>query len=150
MTRVPAIFLLVLLATLFPVIVRAQQEQGWVVEGQEQIIPGAPKGGVTWDFATTNATGTNIFIQYGTATLMADKAEVNWASGEVVADGHVRIESGDMTWIGEHIRYNFKTHQMRSEEFRTGKPPVFAGGPRIGGRPHQPDLQRPPRLRHDR
>ena len=131
--RRPAIFLLVLLATLFPVIVRAQQEQGWVVEGQEQIIPGAPKGGVTWDFATTNATGTNIFIQYGTATLMADNAAVNWATGEVVADGHVRIESGDMTWIGEHIRYNFKTHQMRSEEFRTGQPPVFAAGRELQG-----------------
>ncbi|MGA9779287.1 MAG: LPS-assembly protein LptD [Limisphaerales bacterium] len=131
--RGPAIFLLILLATLCPVIVLAQQEQGWELEGLNQVIPGAPEGGVTWDFATTNAIGTNIFVKYGTATLMADNATVNWATGEVVADGHVRIESGDMTWIGEHIRYNFKTHQMRSEEFRTGKPPVFAAGRELEG-----------------
>ncbi len=50
-----------------------------------------------------------------------------------MADGHVRIESGDQIWVGEHIRYNFKTHQMRSEEFRTGKPPVFAAGRELEG-----------------
>ena len=54
-------------------------------------------------------------------------------TGEVVADGHVRIEQGDQIWVGEHIRYNFKTHQMQSEQFRTGKPPVFAQGGQLQG-----------------
>ena len=57
---------------------------------------------------------------------------MNQKTGEVVADGHVRIEPGDQIWVGEHIRYNFKTHQMQSEQFRTGKPPVFADGRAIG------------------
>jgi hypothetical protein len=133
MTRVPAIFLPVLFATLLPVAVLAQEEQGWVVEGLNQVIPGAPAGGVTYDFASGVAIGTNIFVKYGNSTLMADSATVNQKTGEVVADGHVRIESGGMTWIGEHIRYNFLTHQMRSEEFRTGKPPVFAAGRELEG-----------------
>jgi len=133
MTRVPAIFLLVLFATLFPVIVRAQQEQGWVMEGLSQIIPGGPEGGVEFDFQNDIAYGTNIFVQYGAATLMADSATVNQQTGEVVADGHVRIESGGQLWVGEHIRYNFKTHQMRSEEFRNGKPPAFAAGHELQG-----------------
>jgi lipopolysaccharide assembly outer membrane protein LptD (OstA) len=133
MTRVPAIFLLVLFATLFPVIVRAQQEQGWVMEGLSQIIPGGPEGGVEFDFQNDIAYGTNIFVQYGAATLMADSATVSQQTGEVVADGHVRIESGGQLWVGEHIRYNFKTHQMRSEEFRNGKPPAFAAGHELQG-----------------
>ena len=58
---------------------------------------------------------------------------LNEQTGEVEADGHVRIESGDQIWVGEHIRYNFKTHQMQSEEFRTGKPPVFAAGRELEG-----------------
>ena len=133
MTRAPAIFLLVLFAALFPVIVRAQQEPGWEVEALNQIMPGAPPGGVTYDMASGMAIGTNVFVKYGAATLMADSATVNWQSGEVLADGHVRIESGDQIWVGEHIRYNFKTHQMQSAEFRTGKPPVFAAGRELSG-----------------
>jgi LPS-assembly protein len=133
MTRVPAIFLPVLFATLLPVAVLAQTEQGWDVEGLNQVIPGAPVGGVTYDFASGAATGTNIFVKYGNSTLMADSASVNQKTGEVVADGHVRIESGGMTWVGEHIRYNFLTHQMRSEEFRTGRPPLFAAGRELSG-----------------
>ena len=100
MTRVPAIFLPVLFATLLPVAVLAQTEQGWDVEGLNQVIPGAPAGGVTYDFASGAATGTNIFVKYGNSTLMADSASVNQKTGEVVADGHVRIESGgyDLGW----------------------------------------------------
>ncbi len=133
MTRAPAIFLLVLCAAFFPVVVLAQPEQSWEVEGLNQIIPGAPQGGVEYDFQNDLAHGTNIFIKYGNATLMADSAKVNQRTGEVVADGHVRIESGDQIWVGDHITYNFKTHQMRSEEFRMGKPPAFAAGRELQG-----------------
>ena len=49
-------------------------------------------------------------------------------TGEVVADGAVRIQRDEQIWVGEHIRYNFKTRQMEAEQFRTGKPPVFAAG----------------------
>lgn len=132
MTRAPAIFLLVLFATLFPIVVSAQQEL-WTIEGQNQIIPGAPEGGVTYSFATDTGTGTNIFIKYGGSTLLADSATVNEKTGEVGADGHVRIESDGMVWVGEHIRYNFKTHQMQSADFRTGKPPAFAAGRELKG-----------------
>ena len=58
---------------------------------------------------------------------------VELADGRGVADGNVRIESGEQIWVGEHIRYNFKTHQMQSEQFRTGKPPVFAAGNDLQG-----------------
>jgi len=131
--RRPVIFLLVLFVAILPAVALAQPEQGWYVEGINQIIPGAPAGGVTYDFGSDTAIGTNIFIKYGNATLMADRATLNWRTDEVVADGHVRIESGGMIWAGEHMYYNFKTRQMRSSDFRAGKPPVFAAGRELEG-----------------
>jgi len=81
------------------------------------------------------AHGTNgICVNYGGAMLMAEKDwSLNQQTGDIEASGNVRIESGDQIWVGEHIHYNFKTHQMQSGEFRTGKPPVFAAGRELEG-----------------
>ncbi len=87
-----------------------------------------------YDPASGTATGTNgVYVKYGNTTLTADSASLDMQSGEAIADGNVRIESGDQLWVGEHIRYNFKTHQMQSEQFRTGKWPVFATGNDLTG-----------------
>jgi lipopolysaccharide assembly outer membrane protein LptD (OstA) len=51
----------------------------------------------------------------------------------VEADGNVRIDSSGLLWVGEHIKYNFKTKVMTSEEFRTGRIPFFAGGTNLTG-----------------
>lgn len=134
MRKLPILAALALLAAVFSSTARAQEEQSWEVKALNQIIPGAPVGEVEFDFVSNLARGTNgVFIQYGATVLMADSASVNSTTGEAVADGHVRIEQGDMIWVGEHIRYNFKTRQMSSEEFRTGMPPVFAGGEALAG-----------------
>src|SRR5208337_178748 len=93
---------------------------------------GAKIGSIIMQGDTT--IGTNgIFVKRGDATLNADTASVNQQTGEAVADGNVRIQEGDQIWTGEHIRYNFKTHQMQSEQFRMGKPPVFAVGRELTG-----------------
>jgi lipopolysaccharide assembly outer membrane protein LptD (OstA) len=134
MRKLPAIAPLIFFIAVFPFISSAQQEPSWEVQALNQIIPGLPEGRVEYDMASGLARGTNgIYVKYGDTTLSADSAEVNYQSGEAVADGHVRIEMGDQIWVGEHIRYNFKTHQMQSEEFRTGKPPVFAAGRELEG-----------------
>jgi lipopolysaccharide assembly outer membrane protein LptD (OstA) len=122
---------LIFFGSFFPLISFAQEQPSWVVRALKQIIPGAPDGSV--DIVGNTAYGTNVFVQYGDATLAADSARLDYPSGEVVADGHVRIEEGDQIWVGEHIRYNFKTHQMQSEQFRMGKPPVFAQGGQLQG-----------------
>lgn len=125
---------LIFSAAIFSFSAVAQDEASWEVQALSQIIPGTVEGKVDYDLASGTAYGTNgIYIHYGPAALTADTASVNLKSGEVEADGHVRIESGDQLWVGEHIRYNFKTRQMSSEQFRTGKTPVFAGGPRLTG-----------------
>ncbi|HXR04150.1 MAG TPA: LPS assembly protein LptD [Verrucomicrobiae bacterium] len=97
-----------------------------------QIDSNAPPGQV--EMQGTLITATNgFYVRYGDTMLIADNGTYDRSSRETTADGHVRIEMGDQIWVGEHINYNFRTHQMRSEEFRTGKPPVFAAGQALEG-----------------
>jgi LPS-assembly protein len=132
MRKLPAISALIFFAAIFPLSALAQEQPAWEVWTLNKIIPGAPNGSV--DIVGDIATSTNgICVKYGETVLMADSASVNRDTGEAVADGHVRIEMGDQIWLGEHINYNFKTRQMRSEQFRTGKPPVFAAGGNLQG-----------------
>jgi len=92
------------------------------------------EGQLEFDMTTGVATGTNgVLIKYGNASLIADRVSVNQQTGDAIADGRVRIQRDDQIWAGEHIRYNFKTRQMEAEQFRTGRPPVFAQGVALAG-----------------
>ena len=134
MRRFPAMAAAAFLCAIFQLAARAQEEPVWEVWALHQILPESPEGKIEFDLAANTAQGTNgICIRYGTAVLTADTATVNRDTGEAVADGRVRIEQGDQLWVGDHIRYNFKTHQMQSDQFRTGKPPVFAAGEWLQG-----------------
>jgi len=85
MRRLPAISALIFLFALFPFVAPAQEQPSWVVQALNQIIPGAPPGSV--DVVGDTAYGTNVFVQYGNATLISDSARLDYQSGEVVADG---------------------------------------------------------------
>ncbi|HLP77639.1 MAG TPA: LPS assembly protein LptD [Candidatus Paceibacterota bacterium] len=87
-----------------------------------------------FDLNTRVATFTNnVLLRYNGVVLTADSASINEETGETVANGKVRIQQEDMIWAGEHIRYNFKTHEMTTEQFRTGRAPVFASGRGLRG-----------------
>jgi lipopolysaccharide assembly outer membrane protein LptD (OstA) len=112
----------------------AQEEAGVIISALSEILPGTAEGKVEFDAKTGTVNYANgIFVTDGKSVLTADSAAVNTKTGDVVADGNVHIESGDQLWVGEHISYNFKTKLMRSEQFRTGKSPVFAGGNELTG-----------------
>ena len=112
----------------------APEAPAWEVYALSKIIPGTVEGKMDYDPASGTATGTNgVYVKYGNTTLTADTAALSTQTGEVVADGNVRVESGDQLWVGDHIRYNFKTHRMQTEQFRTGKWPVFASGASLTG-----------------
>jgi LPS-assembly protein len=112
----------------FPVALRAQMRPGWEIEALNE------RGWAEFDFQTGEGRGTNgVLVRYGNAFLTADQVSVNQESGDVVADGNVRIQSEDQLWAGEHIRYNFRTHQMQAEQFRTGRTPIFAAGEGLHG-----------------
>lgn len=75
----------------------------------------------------------NVVIFSTNAVLVADEATLDQRTSQVTADGHVRIQSDDIVWVGEHVSYNFVTKQMTASKFRAGKAPVFAGGEGLTG-----------------
>src|SRR5271154_6148459 len=132
MRHFPAIAAFAFLSVIFPFAAFAQEQPTWDIQALDNIIPGLPVGSIMMQGDT--ATGTNgVYVKYGATVLTADNVSLNQQSGEVVADGHVRIETGAQLWVGDHITYNFKTHQMQSEQFRTGKAPVFGAGKELEG-----------------
>jgi len=133
MRSAPAIILFLFAAVVSPSISFAQDEPQLVIRSLNEVEPNAPEGRVDFFPNDNTAIGTNVFIQYGDTTLQADSATLYQETGEAVSDGHVRIQQGDQIWVGEHMRYNFKTHKMQSEQFRSGKPPVFADGRTLTG-----------------
>ena len=88
------------------------------------------------DYTLTNGNvtaRTPVMVRYGGGVLTANSATINRNTGEVVAAGRVRIQRDDQLWVGDRIRYNFKTRQMQTEQFRTGRAPVFAGAYGLSG-----------------
>ncbi|MEI6786333.1 MAG: LPS assembly protein LptD, partial [Verrucomicrobiota bacterium] len=93
------------------------------------------RGWVEYDYQTGLGIGTNgpFLIRYDNTVLTANRFAINRDTTEVTADGMVRIQHAAQIWVGEHIRYNFKTRQMEAEQFRTGKTPVFVSGDGLHG-----------------
>jgi lipopolysaccharide assembly outer membrane protein LptD (OstA) len=134
-TRASITFLLTLGLFAFCLQVRAQQKpvQEWIIESLHKGGT-APEAGVEYDFRTQIATITNgAFVKFGEAVLTAERAALNYGSGDIIADGSVRIQQGEQVWASEHVRYNFFTHQLEAEQFRTGETPVFATGAGVHG-----------------
>ncbi len=136
------IFALLACLAVFAPAARAQEEEKPIdIEDLRLILPGAAKtqyqsGGVRYDAANHRLIGTNgMYINYnlGEAVLTADTVVYSQDTFEAEADGHVHIETSGMLWVGDHIRYNFKTHQLSSGQFRAGSPPVFTSGESLAG-----------------
>lgn len=86
-------------------------------------------GGAEVEFNTDTWTATNgVVVTYGRTVLTAKRASVNQHNGDVFAEGSVRIQKEDQTWVGEHVHYNFLSKDMDTDRFRTGKYPAFATG----------------------
>ena len=138
MRKFPAILLaLMVCATALVSSVQAQFEPYYIIKSLSRVMGTSIEGKVVYNADGTVSATNGIYVQYnganGSAVLMADNASLNQESGEVKADGNVHIESDNMVWAGDHVDYNFKTHQLKTEQFRTGRAPVFAGGERITG-----------------
>ena len=86
------------------------------------------------DLNTGNITYTNgVVVRYGNAVLTARKARLNQDSGEVLAEGAVRLQQENEVWYGERIEYNFKTRKILATEFKAGQPPFFVKGDALYG-----------------
>jgi lipopolysaccharide assembly outer membrane protein LptD (OstA) len=104
------------------------QQPTWQVEAL------SPEGEASYDLETGRMTGTGgVMVRYGETVLTADTVSVDQATGDTLAEGRVRIQHQGQIWVGDKIRYNFFTRQMRSESFRTGASPLFASGRELQG-----------------
>ncbi|MDB6016610.1 MAG: Organic solvent tolerance protein, partial [Pedosphaera sp.] len=76
-----------------------------------------------------------VVIKSAGAVLTAKQASINQNTGDIFAEGSVRIQREDQTWTGEHLHYNFQTGQIDGAQFRTGMSPIFAAGEGLAGNP---------------
>ena len=99
MRRFSAIAALIFFGSIFPLISFAQVPPSWEAWALNKIISVSKIGEIYMEGDTI--VGTNgICVKYGEAVLMADSASVNTKTGEVLADGNVRIEEGGLIWTG--------------------------------------------------
>ena len=106
----------------------AQEQPAWEVNALTE------NGGAVYDFKTGITSATNgVIVKRGNSILTANSVTVYHQSGDAYASGNVRIEQGDELWEGDRMRYNFNTHLMSGNDFRTGLPPVFLAGHNLTG-----------------
>lgn len=90
-----------------------------------------PDSRFDYDFATGTASLTNgVQVLYQDAVLTARRIRIDEATGDAEAEGGVNLTRGGQTWIGDALRYNFRSGAMQAQEFRLGSPPAFLGGER--------------------
>jgi LPS-assembly protein len=131
MTRLPIIVAAAVFSSVICWSLHAQQEINSPIDIRS-LQNGAT--GIYLDLRNNTARGTNgVFIDYNGTVLTADSVFLDRNSGQAIADGHVRIQQGDQLFVGDHFHYNFKTHQMIADQFRSGKSPVYMTGQGLHG-----------------
>ena len=110
-----------------PAALRGADEGVWTIEADEE-------RSVTFDLKSATITYTNnVTVHYGGAILKARRARLNQDTGDVVAEGAVRLQQENEVWYGERIEYNFKTRKILATDFKAGQPPYFVKGDALAG-----------------
>lgn len=69
-----------------------------------------------------------VIVRYDGMELIANQVALSDTTGDIIADGNVRFHDQKVSWIGEHLEYNYKTGLMKAENFRAGFSPIFSAG----------------------
>src|SRR4029450_2682911 len=93
-------FLLLLAGPVFQ-ISAAEEEDKWTIESESGLNFNFEEGTIPYTNAVT--------VRYGGATLTAERAQLNQKSGDILAEGNVRIEWEGKVWYGQRAEFNFKT-----------------------------------------
>jgi lipopolysaccharide assembly outer membrane protein LptD (OstA) len=100
----------------------------------EQFIIETEESSLEFDLNTGTVSYTNgVTVRYGDAVLSARKARLNQESGDMLAEGSVRLQQDSEVWYGERIEYNFKSRKILASEFKAGQPPFFIKGAALAG-----------------
>jgi lipopolysaccharide assembly outer membrane protein LptD (OstA) len=93
------------------------------------VIESVEPGAVHYDYGESGrVVATNFVAHYKGAVLTARRGEFNTKTGDVAAEGEVRLQQENQVWRGERLQYNFDTRQIHTEAFRTGRAPFYATG----------------------
>jgi lipopolysaccharide assembly outer membrane protein LptD (OstA) len=80
-------------------------------------------------FATNNVVVQIITsVPSSNMVLNAERVLVNTNSGDVDAEGSVRVQMTNLTLAGPHFHYNYYTEQMDWQDFKAGESPFFVAG----------------------
>jgi lipopolysaccharide assembly outer membrane protein LptD (OstA) len=127
MPTLRAIFLILLCSSAVVLAETNAPAPRWIIETEED-------RGINYNPQTGEVTFTNRFtVSFGDASLSALRAQLNMASGDIVARDRITLEQGGRVWRGDLLHFNFKTGQMGGGEFRMGQAPFFAAGGGFAG-----------------
>ena len=97
-------------------------------------ITSETENSLVFDLTAGTISYTNgVTVRYGDAVLTAKRARLDQQTGDVQAEGDVRLQQGGEVWYSEQIEYNFKTRKILATQFRAGQPPFFVKGSAITG-----------------
>lgn len=94
--------------------------------------------GLSIDNANHIDTATNgIVVNYtdasGLTILTAKKGRVDENTGDILAEGSVRIQHENETFIGERVHFNYLTRELETDVFRMGQTPIYVQGEQVSG-----------------
>lgn len=93
--------------------IRALGEEAELVDTENTTVMSHPKG---------------VEVTYRDAVLTARSVAANKQTGEIKAEGTVRLQQGDRLWLSESLTYNFLTREVTAQSFRTGMSPIYVAG----------------------
>jgi lipopolysaccharide assembly outer membrane protein LptD (OstA) len=98
----------------------AEEKPAWTIESEDE---------VEMDFNTGISVATNgVTIRYGEAVLTSRQATLHQHTGDVYAEGDVRLERAGQIWRGAKLHYNFVTQKIIGWDFHSGHPPYYVRG----------------------
>jgi LPS-assembly protein len=98
----------------------AEEPVPWLIESQDSVV---------YDLNTGIAMATNgIIVRHGDTVLSAQRAIINQVTGEISAEGNVRLEHAGLLYAAERVRYNLHQRRLVAEEIKTGIGPMYVGG----------------------
>ena len=79
-------------------------------------------------------------VRYGALELVANQVAMSQRTGDIIADGNIRLRNGGQYWTGEHVEYNYLTGAFRSGPFRAGTHPMYIEGEGLAGNMEERNL----------
>lgn len=126
-----ALILLGLFAALKPALAQTNQPDSLEIIGATEAASFETNGQTF--FVITNGVTVKYNEPTGITVLTAKRAMLNESTGDIYAEGKVRVQRGTETWVSDKLHYNYKTKQLDGDTFRMGQNTIFVAGQKMNG-----------------